>query len=104
MVGAAAATTVVMAGVPVVIAVSLLSMALLPLMITAPAEGPAVRWTVIWTEPDPPAGTVPTVQATTPFDRAPPEVADTKLVSGGTLSRITTPVRSVPPRFRQLTA
>src|SRR5207249_12258488 len=55
---------------------------LLPLMITAPAEGLAVRWTVICTEPEPPAGTVPTVQATTPFDRAPPEVADTKLVSG----------------------
>src|SRR5882672_12448602 len=98
MVGAAAPTTVVEAGEPIDVAVSWLPRAPVSLMIVPPAGGDAETRTVIRTDPAPPAGSAPIGQVTTPTASDPP-AADTKVVSGGTRSVITTPVRSVPLRF-----
>src|SRR5947208_1624934 len=86
-------------GAPAVGAVSLLSMSKAALVITVPFARGLPTCTTSCTEPELPAFSAPTFQVTTPAARAPPPVADTKLVFPGIVSVITTPLALALPAF-----
>src|SRR5882672_2407659 len=91
--------TVVAIAVPARGAVSLLSMLKVALVITVPFARGLATCTTSCTEPELPAFRAPMFQVTTPAARAPPPVADTKLVLPGTVSVIMTPLALAFPVF-----
>src|SRR6266850_2530538 len=91
--------TVVPIAVPPTAAVSLQSMLYVPLVTTDPLATGVLIDTTSCTEPEPPEGTLPTVQVTTPPASDPPAVALTKVVPAGSVSAITTPVALALPAF-----
>src|SRR5437016_4264735 len=84
--------TVVVMAAPAAGAVSLLSMLNVALVITVPFASGLATCTTSCTDPEPPAFSAPMFQVTTPADRAPPPVADTKLAFPGIVSVTTTPL------------
>src|SRR6267142_792792 len=91
--------TVVVITAPATGAVSLLSMPYVALLITVPFASGLAACTIICTDEDAPAFSAPMFQVTTPADRLPPAVADTKVVFAGSVSAITTPVAFADPVF-----
>src|SRR6267142_1488793 len=97
MLSTGADVTVVVIAAPATGAVSLLSTLYVPLVITVPFGSGAATCTTSCTEPEPPAGTAPRFQVTTPPASVPPPVADTNAVFAGTVSVITVPVELAVP-------
>src|SRR2546425_9001349 len=91
--------TVVVPPAPATGAVSLLSMLNVALVITVPFARGLATCTTSCTDAELPAFSAPMFQVTTPAARAPPPVADTKLLFAGTVSVITTPVAPAVPVF-----
>ena len=91
--------TVVVIAVPGAGAVSLLSMAYDPFVITVPFARGLVTCTTIWTLPEAPAARFTMFQVTTPPASVPPPVAETNAVLTGTVSVTTTPVALAFPVF-----
>src|SRR6266487_4637916 len=91
--------TVVVITAPATGAVSLLSTPYVALLITVPFASGLAACTIICTDEDAPAFSAPMFQVTTPADRVPPAVADTKVVFAGTVSVITTPLALALPLF-----
>src|SRR5437899_10310497 len=87
------------AAAPLTAAVSLQSMLYVPLVTTAPLATGVLIQTTSCTEPEPPEGTLPMFQVTTPPASDPPAVALTKVVPAGSVSAITTPVALALPAF-----
>src|SRR5947208_3595566 len=77
---------------PPVGAVSLLSMSKAALVITVPFARGLPTCTTSCTDPELPAFSAPRFQVTTPAARAPPPVADTKLVFPGIVSLLAAPL------------
>src|SRR2546427_474587 len=86
--------TVVVIGAPAVGSVSLLSIPYVELVMTVPFASGLTVCTTSCTLPDVPAFRAPMFQVTIPAASVPPPVAETNEVFPGTVSVMTTPVRS----------